>query len=479
MSIRLFLSVLLCAAALSAYADPSGFDHILRFDRIVITNQFPVSNNLLNYHSCENQSDWVTVLREPDDLHLVFIARKTAEYKNRPDAEIKILYHGSNSFGQAVSADRTYRFLCQWDDCGELEENKHSPGTVSKTPEDYDGPLADEDTWFFTPLKQAYCLEFSSSNDLKVVASQNGGRRWSNAVDVIEGRVTDAIRKRMYLTNLTLNSRLNFKITNPAEDQEQNVPYDLRLRPVRPLVLVHGIRSSPTDSSDPKSSFGDLAGKAFRYGDLPPALVFDFPWDSDKGCIYDYCGGSGDGRALFGFAFKRCGNWKLKPVFFTHSMGGLLLLEQLKNNGFKNFAEGLIFGGTPFCGSDLANYLYFKKAGNALHKIGSALNKIRTTEMNLLLLNRGTSWIWKRLEKIPVDLRALFITGDQINAYPVGLGDDTVNISSASLHNTLSWPASDHLDVGLDHGGITEIALPPGRAHVPILNKLKEMLEQQ
>ena len=99
--------------------------------------------------------------------------------------------------------------------------------------------------------------------------------------------------------------------------------------------------------------------------------------------------------------------------------------------------------------------------------------------MNLLLLNRGTSWIWKRLEKIPVDLRVLFITGDHINAYPVGLGDDTVNISSASLHNTLSWPASDHLDVGLDHGGITEIALPPGRAHVPILNKLKEMLEQQ
>ena len=50
MSIRLLLSVLLCAAALFAYADPSGFDHILRFDRTVITNQFPVSNNLLNFY---------------------------------------------------------------------------------------------------------------------------------------------------------------------------------------------------------------------------------------------------------------------------------------------------------------------------------------------------------------------------------------------------------------------------------------------
>ena len=105
------------------------------------------------------------------------------------------------------------------------------------------------------------------------------------------------------------------------------------------------------------------------------------------------------------------------------------------------------------------------------------MNKVRTTDKNLLLLIRGASWVWQRLQEAPSDIRSVFIVGDQNDTYPVGKGDGTVNLSSASLYNTLNWPSEDHLNVDLDHGEITEINIPPTGAHALILNKIKALLE--
>ncbi|MBR5901373.1 hypothetical protein IKZ40_03405, partial [bacterium] len=232
-----------------------------------------------------------------------------------------------------------------------------------------------------------------------------------------------------------------------------------------------------TSSSDPESAFGEFKKKAFKYKEFPPVMVFDFPWDSNRGSILDYCGKINESRTLYGFAHGKCGGWKLKPVFFTHSMGGLLLLEQMKEEGFRAFAQALIFGGSPFCGSDLANLLCFKKTGQALKQAGRVLDKVKTTDRNLKLLTRGSSEIWERLRKLPTELKTLFIVGDGKDAHYTGIGDGTVNVSSASLKNSAPWPDSEILNVDLEHGEIVEINFPPRTKHLQIINKIKTILE--
>ena len=152
-------------------------------------------------------------------------------------------------------------------------------------------------------------------------------------------------------------------------------------------------------------------------------------------------------------------------------------MEQLKEEGFRAFAQALIFGGSPFCGSDLANYLCFKKAGKALKLAGQALNKVKTTDKNLRLLTRGSLKIWERLKDLPVELKALFRAGDGKSSRLTGTGDGTVNVSSASLKNSAPWPNSEILNVDLDHGEIVEINFPPQTKHLKIIKKIKTILE--
>ncbi|MBR5623688.1 hypothetical protein IKW72_01590 [bacterium] len=471
MSKRIPTFLLLCACALLS-DDQLDNDHILRFNRENLTNSFSVRNNLLNYAGYENPGDWLSFETVDNGGTMIFIAENAEEYLDRRDAMVSVTYEGSNSFGQAVSEGRAFRFLCQWDDCGAIREDEPSPGSIAATPKDFLGSAPDEDTWHFTPARQAYCLEYAASNDLLVVARQSGGQVWSNAVETIGSNA-----KRLYLTNIALNSQVNFKLSNPSSNQTSTISYRLNLTPVRPLILVHGIRSSPTSPSDPGSAFGEFKEKAFKYKEFPPVMVFDFPWNSNRGSILDYCGGLADIRTLYGFAYGKCGDWKLKPVFFVHSMGGLLLLEQLKEDGFRSFANALIFGGSPFCGSDLANFLNFKRAGKAMKLVGRALNKVRTTDKNLKLLARGSSEIWKRMKDLPGEIKSLFIVGDGKNAYPTGQGDGTVNLSSASLKNSVPWPEGEILNVGLEHGEIVEINFPPHPKHLNIINKIKTILE--
>lgn len=464
---------LLLTSAFAVFAE-SGLDNdfILRFNRNILTNSFSVRNNLLNYAGVDVASAWLTFETIDNGGTIRFIARPTGEYLDRREELAVAAYLGSNVFDQVISEDRTFRFLCQWDDCGPLSEDEEVPGSIASTPEDFLGYPQDVDNWTFTPDKQAYCLEYSASNDLLVAAVQAGGMTWSNAVEVIGSSA-----KRLYLTNVSMNSQINFRLKNPSSNQTQSVSYRLTLRPVRPLVLVHGIRSSPTMASDCASAFGEFREKAMRYEEFPPLIVFDFPWDSNKGSILDYCGKINDRRTLYGYAMEKCGSWKLKPVFFSHSMGGLLILEQLKEEGFRAFAQALIFGGSPFCGSDLANYLCFKKAGKALKLAGQALNKVKTTDKNLRLLTRGSLKIWERLKDLPVELKALFIAGDGKSSRLTGTGDGTVNVSSASLKNSAPWPNSEILNVDLDHGEIVEINFPPQTKHLKIIKKIKTILE--
>ncbi|MBQ7555228.1 hypothetical protein IJS98_02080, partial [bacterium] len=336
----------------SIFAFGEDCDHILRFSSTKRTDHFTVSSNLLRYHSCDGLSDWVSIRFSENHLNIYFEAKKAPSFEDRKSVTFTVHYDGSNSFEQVISEPRTYRFLCQWDDEGAISEDKDYSASLLFDEEGFISLGPDMDKWSFKPKNQGYCLEVAATNDF-VLQARQGLETFGDPVEIIG----EAFSKRLYITNALMNQQIDFTISRPENSEAADIKYSFSLKPVRPLVLVHGIRSNPTWHNDHGTSFGDLKAKACRYGAFPPCIVFDFPWDSSNGSIEDYCGDKGSEFNLYGFTHKRCGDWKLKPVFFTHSMGGLLLAEQMKKTAFREAAGGAIFAGSPFCGSDIANVM--------------------------------------------------------------------------------------------------------------------------
>jgi len=450
------------------------YDHILRFSSRQTEDYFIVGNNLLNFESVQGRSDWIDLSFREGSQTVLFRAKSAETIEDRPDALFSIFYAGSNSFGRVVMESRTYNFLCQWDEEGPLEEDREYSASLLSRKEGFSDPGEDSDVFSFKPSKQGYCLEVSASNDFLVSARQEG-LFWDEASEIFYDAERAVAAKRLYLTNAFLGKDISFSISRPPGEPERRTYYRFSLRPIRPLVLVHGIRSSPVSPADRATSFGEIREKAPRYGLFPPLLVFDFPWDSDKGSISDYCGRQ-EG-SLGAFAADKCRDWKLKPVFFAHSMGGLLVLEQLRDRDFFSSAGGFIFAGSPFCGSDLANFFLFSAKGKVIKKSLGLLNKVRTTDANIRLLARGSRKIWERLKNFRRPLRTLFLVGYQNEDAATGRGDTVVNISSAGLPKSLEWAEPEQLVLYMQHNELVDIDLPPSDKYGRLCRKLCEILE--
>lgn len=474
---RIILLIFLVLITLPSLGD--DYDYIFRFNSQHTSDRFIVGNNLLNFHDCSGSSDWVSVSFTENYQSVLFFVKQPETLQNRKSVMFTINYYGSNVFEHVVMEPRIYRFICQWDDEGFVNEDEDCSASLLRN---YEGFISlsldgdDMDKWVFIPQKQGYCFEVTATNDFLLEARQNGNE-FGEPERIISSQNDNLFSKRLYVTNAVLGRPIDFIVSRPETSENETIGYRFSLRPVRPLVLVHGIRSSPTWHGDHNTSFGDLKAKASIYGDFPPCIVFDFPWNSNKGSITDYCGDKSSEFNLYGFSHKRCGDWKLKPVFFTHSMGGLLLIEQMKNREFRGAVDGAIFAGSPFCGSDIANAVLQTDIGRKL-KIGAdLLNKTQTTIENFKLLARGSKSISERLKKIDTGFPVLFLIGGFTNDKITGRGDKRVNISSSSLYNTLLFPGEDHLVVNMEHGELVDIALPPESKYYGICKKIKSILE--
>ena len=454
-------------------------DYVLRFSSRNTSEHFTVGNNLLNFYQCSGSSDWISVSFTENHQSINFHADQPTTIENRRSVTFTVKYDGSNVFEQAVMEPKTYRFLCQWDDEGMIEQDKDYSASLLNITDGFtslgleDG---DSDKWVFTPQKQGFCLEVTATNDF-VLEARQGLLDFGEPEAVVFSRNRNLFSKRLYVTNAVLGQPLDFIVSRPENAEPETISYTFSLRPVRPLVLIHGIRSEPTWHGSTDTSFGDLRKKACRYELFPPCIAFDFPWDSDKGSIKNYCGGKDSEYNLYGFTYKRCGNWYLAPLFFTHSMGGLLLVEQMKNSEFRETAGGAIFAGSPFCGSDIANVLLQSDIGRKVKVGGDLINKTKTSTENLKLLARGSKSIPDRLKAVKKDFPVLFLVGGRLDNRITGRGDTRVNVSSSSLFNTLSFSDEDHLITRMEHGELVEITLPPDSDHEVFCNKLQRMME--
>ena len=474
---RITSLIFLVLISLSSMGD--NYDYVFRFSSNKTSDHYTVGNNLLNFRDCSGSSDWVSVSFTENYQSVLFLVKQPETIQNRKSIMFTVNYDGSNVFEHVVMEPRVYHFVCQWDEAGFIKEDEDYSASLLR---DYEGfsnlglDDGDEDKWIFVPQKQGYCFEVTATNDFLLEARQNGNEL-NEPETVIRPQPGNLFSKRLYVTNALPGRPIDFIVSRPENVENLTIGYRFSLRPIRPLVLVHGIRSPPTWHGDQYTSFGDLKENASKYSGFPPCMVFDFPWDSSKGSIMDYCGDKSSEFNLYGFSYKRCGDWKLKPVFFTHSMGGLLLIEQMKNREFREAVDGAIFAGSPFCGSDIANVVLQTDLGRKI-KIGADLiNKTQTSIENFKLLARGSKSISERLKKIDTDFPILFLVGGFTNDRITGRGDKRVNVSSSSLYNTLQLPNEDHLVVNMEHGELVDITLPPENGYNGICSKIRNMME--
>ena len=474
---RIVVFILLLSFSFFSFGEEN--DYIFRFSSRNVNEHFTVGNNLLNFRQCSGSSDWVSVSFNENHQSIDFRAKQPTTIENLSSAMFTVKYDGSNVFEHVVMEPKTYRFLCQWDDEGIIEQDKNYSASLLNVKDGFislgleDG---DSDKWVFTPQKQGLCLEVTATNDF-VLEARQGSIDFGEPENVIFSRNKNLFSKRLYVTNAILGRPLDFIVSRPENAAAETISYKFSLRPARPLVLIHGIRSEPTWHGSKETSFGDLKEKACRYEPFPPCLAFDFPWNSNQGSIKDYCGGKGSEFTLYGFTDKRCGDWELKPLFFTHSMGGLLLVEQMKNSEFSEAVAGAVFAGSPFCGSDIANVLLQSDIGRKAKAGADLINKVKTTTENFKLLARGSKSISERLKAVKTNFPVLFLVGGRLDNRITGRGDERVNISSSALFNTLSFSDEDHVITGMEHGELVDITLPPGSGHRVFCNKLQEMME--
>ena len=474
---RTIAFIILLLASLSSLGEDR--DLVYRFNSQYTSDHFTVGNNLLNFQNCSGSSDWISVSFSERYQTIYFHAAQPTNIEDRKSVMFTVDYAGSNVFGHVVSEPKSYRFLCQWDDEGTIEiDKRYSASLLAEKPGFVNAFLEDQDRdkWIFTPEKQGYCFEVTATNDF-VLEARQGSLEFDEPVKVVFPQPNNLFSKRLYITNAVPNRPIDLIVSRPENSEAETIAYTFSLRPIRPLVLIHGIRSEPTWHGSPETAFGELKEKACRYAGFPPCIVFDFPWDSDRGSIRDYCGGKGSEHNLYGFAYKRCGSWELKPLFFAHSMGGLLFFEQMKNRDFRETAGGAIFAGSPFCGSDIANVLLQSDIGRKAKVGADLIGKTKTTSENFRLLARGTKSIPERLKAVDADLPVLFLVGGRLEDLITGRGDTRVNVSSASLYNTLSFSDEKHVIVNMEHGELIDITLPPGRSHENFCVKLQEMME--
>ena len=393
---------------------------------------------------------------------------------------------GFNEFNQG---QRIYwpesggQIICQWDikNYKEIYSDTKINGRLLRTLAaffDENGHDSQFDTTYysFTPDESTYCFEFSSDSDVgiaiditsnffvnsnNIVEIEQCKNKNNNNTNIKRAYKKDFIPFRKYYIQIYGEGNYDYYSTNHN--------YSFTIKKVRPIILVHGIGASPTSTNDHDTTFGNIPKEFPIISELPPNIVFDFPWDADNGHYSLYC--NNNSTSLFHFVSQMCCNISKKPIMLVHSMGGFLTLTQIeKEHAFLNLIDDLAFFGTPFCGSD-----------DAQHNI---LGRLLASSENLYSLRRGINHIWNLLDNIPDEFfdehNSIYFVGTHSRIYKLGSGgissDGVVKEASANLPGTLLRKNIFVKKVNLNHLNIKSLCLPYSGEYEDIFDEIKTRL---
>ena len=174
--------------------------------------------------------------------------------------------------------------------------------------------------------------------------------------------------------------------------------YKIRVFKARPVILVHGINSSPKDSSDPGTTFEHMRDYLGYFKEISPCVCYDFPWDSndeDASGFEKYVGNNKTiNFSLFKFVHDKVNDIHegYKANIILHSMGGFVVRYQLHYSDFADMIHQILFIDSPQYGSELANFIITRPSS------ADRFNKLPgtdTSHQNYLHLSRGSDTIWE------------------------------------------------------------------------------------
>lgn len=133
--------------------------------------------------------------------------------------------------------------------------------------------------------------------------------------------------------------------------------YSISVRNVQPIITIHELGDKPEYDGE-KSYHLDLIRMDAPYCcEFVPMQAHEFPWNAkDKESLSDY---AGDKEGQLGQFIDRISRkYSLKPLLICHGVGGLIAAEQIMKDGnFWKKVQKVMFGSTPFFGTELATEL--------------------------------------------------------------------------------------------------------------------------
>lgn len=459
----------------------SYFERCLRFNANNYTNN-------LAFHSSVNpgNSDWVSTTKDPAGSGIVFFI---ADYNllnfdlpNNPlfTGVWPTEYPNFDENGHPRN-EMAVEIVCQWDvvDGTPVVEGQVVTNRLLNTPSFTHGerPEGDVDIYSFLAEEKCYCIEMPLHSDTVLLVSSNGldyaPANFTQTHEPISSASCPV--KRFYKDDWEIDRTYFIKI---APDPDINNfyrtthGYKFTIKKVRPIILVHGINSHPISTNDYETAFLNIKNDLPYIYNMRPVWFYDFPWNHTEGSYLDY---SDDGtNSLYAFTSNICSNFSLKSIVFSHSLGGLLTVSQLRDEShFFNLVKSFVFFGTPFCGID-------KASDEGVSGI------IDASEYNIDYLKRGTKNIWDFMSNIPYDSlhrrNSIFIIGNdptlEINSVFINGGKDCdgiVPMSSANLPDTLDQ-SGNTLEVNFNHMDIKDIKHPYSGDSLNIFNHLKNRI---
>ncbi len=194
--------------------------------------------------------------------------------------------------------------------------------------------------------------------------------------------------KRYSLSNLVCSGKtfIRMALNNEALDDIY-----LKLSRIKPVILVHGIDTSPRYVGD-ASFFGELVNND-QEKDLRPYDCQDFIWSSQKNIISKWVGNGKTSGTLGAFIDLWQNTHGIKATLIGHSAGCLMIYYhcQRNNKKFKNSVDNILFAAPPLLGSHMADMTGL----DSWERLFSPFLK-RTSTDNMDIISRGTKLNWER-----------------------------------------------------------------------------------
>ena len=474
--------------------DPLPFStNVIIFSSCNLTNRFAGKLETTNPGISGN---WIHIIPQGGTNNFITVcALSTNRYhdvRNKVTCEFQM---GNTNENCHVSVNET--LVCLWDEtadekgenedlvkfCKKLSFDDKMSGTILPT---FNDTIHDSDVYYFESNgKSGFCFEVDSYEELNFRVSFDSGI-WN---DIEKARLFDSDGQdipnhfRLYVSESHITHRYSFIKIYRKNQSSTEINYNITLRKVRPLLLVHGISSEPKVASNnyyhKGIAFQDIYDNISACEDIDPTVPFPFPWDSSDGSYDSYCNGD---NSLSAYYTQKANNWYLGPVIVAHSMGGLLSVKQItSDSSFANKVCGIICLGSPFCGSDIANHT------SVFADIFGGLNE--TSPINIAQLARGTPYVLQRLQNFPEALSnftyvRFFYSTIKFYEYPkkiplTGEGDGVVNFSSSNVGDTLHWFECKGIETHLKHTVMDELKLKKiEEKYEDIYDAIKNLINQ-